>query len=140
MDFLTLGTAFVLVHALKTSQECIAISHHIVCLKTNVQGLLMEFPSNCKHKTLGQLFVPRSVGRHSLPVSLWGCFSPVKKQTLVVNKVAFINILYTLSIEMPWLYVNIFFIMPKYVLYFWSDSCISSHNLFCGMESSFLKG
>lgn len=98
VDLLMLGTAFVLVHALKISQECIAISHHIVCLKTNVQGLLMEFPSNCKHKTFGQLFVPRSVGRRLLPVSLWGCFFPMKKQTLVVNKVAFINILYTLSI------------------------------------------
>lgn len=53
-----LEAAFVLVHALTISQECIAISHCIVCLKTNVQGLLMEFRSNCKHKTLGQLFVP----------------------------------------------------------------------------------
>lgn len=58
MDLLMLEAAFVLVHALKISQECVAIAHCIVCLKTNVQGLLMEFPSNCKHKTLGQLFVP----------------------------------------------------------------------------------
>lgn len=65
---LVLETAFVLVHALKSSQECIAISQYIVCSKTNVQGLLMEFPSNCKHKTLGQLFVPQTIGKRFLPV------------------------------------------------------------------------
>lgn len=53
-----LEAAFVLVHALKISQERIAILHGIVCLKTNVQGLRVEFPSNCEHKTLGQLLVP----------------------------------------------------------------------------------
>lgn len=51
--------AFVLVHALKISPECVAVSHRVVCSQANVQGLLMEFPSNCKRKTLGQLFVLR---------------------------------------------------------------------------------